>query len=67
MHVPIMVHLHQIWYTSVVAEEVLVDLHDLDPASDLHADSVLDHELGELEAVDHLKHQPHEGEPGVDR
>ena len=37
---------------SVVTEEVLVDVHDLDTSGNLHNDGVLDHELGELEAID---------------
>ena len=35
----------------LVAEEVLIDLHDLDGAGDLHTHSMLDHELGQAQPV----------------
>ena len=34
------------------AEEVLVDLHDLNVTSNLHTNTVFDHQLGELKTID---------------
>ena len=34
------------------AEEVLVDLHDLNAPSHLHTNTVFDHQLGELHSID---------------
>jgi len=34
------------------AEEILVDLHDLNATSNLHTNTVFDHQLGELQTID---------------
>ena len=34
------------------AEEILVDLHDLNATSNLHTNAMFDHQLGELQTID---------------
>ena len=36
----------------IFAEEVLVDLHDLNSTSHLYPNAVFDHQLGELKTID---------------
>ena len=43
---------HEAFEKLFFAEEVLVDLHDLDATSHLHTNAMFDHQLGELQTID---------------